>query len=60
MDAGEQDRCVSAFLESTRFASEAVEAIKTVSSLSLERDYLERYEGRLRKAVSSSTRKTPV
>lgn len=60
MDAGAQDRCASSFLESSRFSSEAVEAIKTVSSLSLEAKVLERYEGKLKKAVLRSTRNTLV
>lgn len=60
MDAGAQDRCAAAFLESTRFGSEAVEAIKTVSSLSLEKKVLERYEERLNKAVFANTRRTMV
>jgi ATP-binding cassette subfamily B (MDR/TAP) protein 1 len=60
MDAGAQDRCAAAFLESTRFGSEAVEAIKTVSSLSLEKKVLERYEERLNKSVFANTRRTMV
>jgi ATP-binding cassette, subfamily B (MDR/TAP), member 1 len=58
MDKEAQDVCAAAFLESTRFGSEAVEAIKTVSSLSLEDKVLERYEGRLKAAVLTRTRKT--
>jgi ATP-binding cassette, subfamily B (MDR/TAP), member 1 len=60
MDSGAQDRCTSAFLESTRFGSEAVEAIKTVSSLSLEEKVLERYEGRLGKAFMARMKETMV
>jgi ATP-binding cassette subfamily B (MDR/TAP) protein 1 len=60
MDAGAQDRCASSFLESTRFGSEAVEAIKTVSSLSLEDKVIERYEGRLRKAFLARTKEMMV
>lgn len=58
MDKGAQDRCAAAFLESTRFGSEAVESIKTVTSLSLEDKVLERYESRLRQAVLTNTKKT--
>jgi len=58
LDKGAQDRCAATFLESTRFGSEAVEAIKTVSSLSLEEKVLERYEGRLKTAVLTSTKNT--
>jgi len=57
-DKGAQDRCAVAFLESTRFGSEAVEAIKTVSSLGLEGKVLEKYEGRLKTAVLSSIKST--
>jgi ATP-binding cassette subfamily B (MDR/TAP) protein 1 len=60
MDKGSQDRCAAAFLESTRFGSEAVESMKTVASLSLEDKVLERYESRLKEAVLTNTKKTSV
>lgn len=60
LEKGAQDRCAATFLESTRFGSEAVEAIKTVSSLALEGKVLERYEGRLKTAVLSSFKSTMV
>ncbi len=60
LERGAQDRCAAAFLESTRFGSEAVEAIKTVSSLALEDTVLERYERRLKTAILSSIKNTAV
>jgi len=60
MDKGSQDRCAASFVESSRFASEAVEAIKTVASLSLEEKVLQRYEGRLKNAVLSTTKRMSV
>jgi hypothetical protein len=47
-------------LESARFGMEAVEAIKTVSSLTLEKKVIERYADRLRKAVFNSSRRMMV
>jgi len=60
MDKGAQDRCAANFLESARFWMEAVEAIKTVSSLTLEEKVIERYAERLRKAVFNSSRRMTV
>lgn len=60
MDTTAQDRCASSFLESARFASEAVEAIRTVASLTLESKVIERYNNRLRKAVVASSRRMIV
>jgi ATP-binding cassette, subfamily B (MDR/TAP), member 1 len=60
MDTGAQDRCASSFLESARFASEAVEAIRTVSSLRLESMVIERYGDRLRKAVVTSSKRMVI
>lgn len=57
IDLGAQDRCAANFLESARFGAEAVEAIKTVSSLNLESKVIERYGDRLRKAVLNSSRR---
>jgi ATP-binding cassette subfamily B (MDR/TAP) protein 1 len=57
MDRTAQDRCASSFLESARFSSEAIGAIRTISSLSLESKVIERYEYRLRKAFITSTRR---
>lgn len=57
MDTTAQDRCASSFLESARFSSEAVGAIRTISSLSLESKIIERYEHRLQKAFIKSTRR---
>jgi len=54
LDASTQDRCASNFLESARFGTEAIEAIRTISSLNMEEKVIERYDGRLRKAVLTS------
>lgn len=43
-----QERASKFFLESTRFASEAVGAVRTVSSLTLEEEVIERYRAKLR------------
>lgn len=45
-------------VESARFGAEAVEAIRTVSSLTLEEKVVERYGDRLRKAVLRSAKRT--
>lgn len=60
MDMGAQDRCAANCLESARFGMEAVKAIKTVSSLTLEEKVIERYADRLRKAVFNSSRRIMV
>ena len=60
LDASAQDRCASNFLESARFGTEAIEAIRTISSLNMEEKVIERYDGRLRKAVLTSLKKMMV
>lgn len=57
LDSSAQDRCTSNFLESARFGTEAIEAIRTISSLNMEDVVIERYGDRLRKAVVTSFRK---
>jgi ATP-binding cassette subfamily B (MDR/TAP) protein 1 len=56
MDQRAQDRCQAYFLESSRFASEAVGAIRTVTSLRLENEVIRRYADRLTAAVSRSAK----
>ncbi|KAL7267348.1 hypothetical protein RUND412_010070, partial [Rhizina undulata] len=51
LDMRAHDRSAKFFLESSRFASEAVGAIRTVASLTLEDAVLRRYEERLQKSV---------
>lgn len=55
-----QDRCAAGFLESARFGTEAIEAIKTVSSLTMESKVIERYGNRLRDAVVASSKRMAV
>lgn len=52
-----QDRCAAGFLESARFGTEAIEAIKTVSSLTMESREVERYGERLRYAIVASSKR---
>lgn len=54
LDSSAQDRCASNFLESARFGTEAIEAIRTISSLNMEDIVIERYGDRLSKAVVAS------
>jgi len=60
MDTTAQDRCAENFLESARFGAEAVDAIRTVSSLTLEEKVVERYGDKLRKAVLRSAKRTMI
>ncbi|KAI9795552.1 MAG: multidrug-resistance transporter mdr5 [Piccolia ochrophora] len=55
-----QDRTAKLYVESARFASEAVGAMKTVSSLTLEPKVYDNYAERLRGPVSKSYRHTLV
>lgn len=54
LDASAEDRCASRFLESARFGTEAIEDIRTVSSLNMEKKVMERYDDLLGKAVDDS------
>ncbi|KAE8445589.1 hypothetical protein EG329_013222 [Mollisiaceae sp. DMI_Dod_QoI] len=60
METTAQDRCAAGFLESARFGTEAIEAIKTVSSLNMESKVIERYGDRLRDAVVASSKRMVV
>lgn len=60
LDSSAQDRCASNFLESARFGTEAIEAIRTISSLNMEDVVIERYSNRLRAAVATSIKKMMV
>lgn len=51
METTAQDRCASSFLESSRYSSEAVEEIRTVSAFTMEGKVLEGYSARLKSAV---------
>lgn len=57
MDTRAQDRCARFFLESARYGSEAVGAIRTVSSLVLEEAVIARYGERLQTAVFNSSKR---
>ncbi|KAJ2972695.1 hypothetical protein NQ176_g7011 [Zarea fungicola] len=56
MEMSNQDRVAEIYLEAARFASEAVGAIRTVSSLTLERKVLDGYEERLAQSSKIETR----
>jgi ATP-binding cassette subfamily B (MDR/TAP) protein 1 len=58
LEMSSQERVSKFFLESTRFASEAVGAIRTVQSLTLEDGVMERYAARLNGPVRSAYRRT--
>jgi len=58
LELSSQERVSKFFLESTRFASEAVGAIRTVQSLTLEDGVMERYAARLNGPVRSAYRRT--
>jgi ATP-binding cassette, subfamily B (MDR/TAP), member 1 len=60
MDSAAQDRCALNFLESARFALEAIEAVRTVSSLTMEPKVIERYGVRIRNAVITSSKRMMV
>ena len=47
MEMNNQDRVNQTYLESTRFASEAIASIRTISSLTLEKKILENYQQRI-------------
>lgn len=49
-----QERASKFFLESTRFAAEAVGAVRTVSSLTLEEEVIERYRTKLRGPIKNA------
>lgn len=57
LDLTAQDRCAAAFLESARYSTEAVAAIRTVSSLTMEGKVEDMYSRKLQNASASSVRK---
>jgi ATP-binding cassette subfamily B (MDR/TAP) protein 1 len=58
IDLTAQDRCAAAFLESARYSTEAVAAIRTVSSLTMEEKVESMYSDKLQDAANRSVRKT--
>jgi ATP-binding cassette subfamily B (MDR/TAP) protein 1 len=58
LELSSQERVSKFFLESTRFASEAVGSIRTVQSLTLEDEVMERYASRLNGPVRSAYKRT--
>lgn len=54
IDLTSQDRCAAAFLESARYSTEAVAAIRTVSSLTMEEKVEGMYRQKLQNASASS------
>ena len=58
LELSAQERVSSFFLESTRFATEAVGAIRTVQSLTLEDAVVQRYADRLAAPMRSARRRT--
>ncbi|KIW90765.1 uncharacterized protein Z519_08548 [Cladophialophora bantiana CBS 173.52] len=58
IDRESEDRASKFFIESARFSSEAVGAIRTVASLTMESKVIERYSARLKTAAVSSLRRT--
>ncbi|KIX03637.1 uncharacterized protein Z518_07190 [Rhinocladiella mackenziei CBS 650.93] len=58
MDKEAQDRAAKSFLESARLGAEAVGAIRTVASLTLESRITKRYAGKLQAAMARSLRRT--
>ncbi|KAF2187080.1 multidrug resistance protein [Zopfia rhizophila CBS 207.26] len=54
MDLTAQDRCATSFLESARYSTEAVAAIRTVSSLTMESKVESMYHQKLQAASASS------
>ncbi|KAF2726754.1 multidrug resistance protein [Polyplosphaeria fusca] len=53
-----QDRCASAYLESSRYSTEAIAGIRTVSSLTMEGKIEGVYQRKLQAASASSMRKS--
>lgn len=60
MEIQAQDKNAKLYLESARFASEAVGAIRTVSSLTLERTVYGNYDERLKEPVARSLKYTMI
>jgi ATP-binding cassette subfamily B (MDR/TAP) protein 1 len=58
LELSAQERVSKFFLESTRFASEAVSSIRTVQSLTLEDGVMDRYASRLNGPVRSAYKRT--
>jgi ATP-binding cassette subfamily B (MDR/TAP) protein 1 len=56
IDMTAQDRCAAAFLESARYSTEAVSAIRTVSSLTMEGKVEDMYNSKLQVASANSLR----
>ena len=56
IDLTAQDRCAAAFLESARYSTEAVAAIRTVSSLTMENKVEGMYSQKLHDASANSVR----
>ncbi|KAF2463015.1 multidrug resistance protein [Lindgomyces ingoldianus] len=57
MDLTAQDRCAHSFLESARYSTEVVSAIRTVSSLTMEDKVESMYHQKLQAATTTSTRR---
>lgn len=60
LDLGAQDRYAAAFLESARYSTEAISAIRTVSSLTMEEKVEGMYNEKLASASDSNLRSTLV
>ncbi|OCK85136.1 ABC transporter [Lepidopterella palustris CBS 459.81] len=58
MELQAQERCSKFFLESARFSAEAVGAIRTVCSLTIESKVEDRYNSKLHEALVASRRRT--
>jgi ATP-binding cassette, subfamily B (MDR/TAP), member 1 len=59
-DTQAQDRCAKIFLESARFSTEAIGAVRTVSSLNLENKVVDLFEKRLETAVTQAVKDSLV
>ncbi|KAH7124162.1 multidrug resistance protein 14 [Dendryphion nanum] len=60
IDLTAQDRCAAAFLESARYSTEAVAAIRTISSLTMEGKVESMYHDKLNSASAATIKKTLV
>lgn len=60
LDLGAQDRCAAAFLESARYSTEAISAIRTVSSLTMEGKVENMYHEKLESASARTLRRMLV
>jgi len=60
IELGAQERTASSFLETARYSTEAVAAIRTVSSLTMESKVEDMYQQKLSDATASATRTSAI